>query len=218
MRPDLVVDQRDHAVVVGDQLAQLLRRTGAACARTSRGSLRSRSLAIFGVPSRLARCHQGRRSRSSVRCSRQIDLVRVVQSAPGLGRIERMVRVGERGPDAERLVLVLAQVVDGAVADPGRVVPGHRQAPNSRSRGRPSAAAAPCGTARCARRPGRRRGTSARSAGRAAASSAGTVLWPFEHQLDLVEAHVGPVPVGAIARAAFAALRRAGRARRCARS
>ena len=57
----------------------------------------------------------------------QVHVVRVVQPAPGLGAIEGMVRIGKRRLQAEFVPLVRAQVFDGLIADPGRVVPRHRQ-------------------------------------------------------------------------------------------
>jgi hypothetical protein len=47
------------------------------------------------------------------RLRRQIDIVGMVHPAPRLGCVERMVRVGERGPGDERLVASGAGPMDG---------------------------------------------------------------------------------------------------------
>ena len=59
---------------------------------------------------------------------RQRERTRVVQGRPRRRRIERMVRVGERHPGAERLAALLApDPFDRAVGAPGGRMPGHRQ-------------------------------------------------------------------------------------------
>src|SRR5206468_8311414 len=58
---------------------------------------------------------------------RQIYLVGMMQATPRFGAIEGMMRIGKRGPDAELAVLVGTQELDGAITDPGRVMPSDRQ-------------------------------------------------------------------------------------------
>ena len=143
---------------------------------------------------------------------RQVDVVRIVHVAPRVRRIERVVRIGERRPQAERLLAVRAQVVDRAVADPGRVVerdrqrgiPGLRGVGQRRQRlvielGERLAAVlvVPALVVVPARRRHRREAVVA-----------------LEHQLDVADPHVRAVPFGTVARRALAAFRRAGRRER----
>ena len=155
------------------------RRSGPACATCLARNSRSFGSASFGVPSRLARCHHGRRSRSSVRCARQVDLVGMVHVAPGRRRIEGMVRIGEGRPDAEGPV---------ACVRAGSRWCGRRSrwscarpaaARNARSAARPSRRRQASSRRACSfARRGRRRGTSARSAGRSGGFIGGNMLWP----------------------------------------
>ena len=204
---NVVVDQRDHAVVVGDQLAQLLvildRRARRFLAEGAQFRIRHlrRAVEAFLVPPRPPLKVHGA-------MLGQIHVVGMMQPAPGIGTVEGMMRIWKRRPGAEALVAMRAQVFDGLVADPGRVVPGHRQRRMvglRRVRHRrqlrheqavfllaaavgviPALVVLPVG--RLERRPG---------------------VVPFDHQFDVLETHVGPVPVPRLRRGA--AFRRAGR-------
>ena len=204
----LVVDQRDHAVVIGDQRTQLLvglvRCAGRLLAEVAQPFVRHFRLAFEagtvppGAPVQIKFPVPG-----------QVHLVSVVQAAPGLRGVERMMWIGERGPYTKGLVLVLAQIVDGTVPNPGRVVPGHGQG------GAPGLVGVCQGRQRLAVQVRARVAITVgvvpafimlaqwRLHGR-------EVIVPLEHQFDPVKAHVRPVPVGAISGAAFPALGRAG--------
>ena len=119
-----MVDERNHAVVVGDDLAQLgfalyrpvahLVDFGVAVTGNAfdDGTMQPRTTFEITLPMRW-----------------QIDVFRPVQMAPGFRRVKGVVWVGKRSPQAEGrvVVLVLSQEIDGAIPHPGRVVPGHRQ-------------------------------------------------------------------------------------------
>ena len=140
---------------------------------------------------------------------RKFNLVGMVHVAPRVGRIKGVVRIGKRGPQAERAVTVFPQVVDGAVAYPGGVVPGHRQA---RIEGFMGVAD--------------RRQAFAVQGGALFAAAVGVVpalvgvaqrrlhgrehVVPFEHHLHMIEPHVGAVPVRRVVGAAHRAFRCAG--------
>ena len=204
---DLVIDQRDHPVVVRDERAHL------------RIALRGRAREPLAESAQLRIAHlrhafergampPGPAVEIERAMGRQVDVVGIVQAAPRLGRIERMMRIRKRRPHAEVLVTMLAQEIDRAIADPGRVVPGDRQrrVPRLRRVGqrrqlrvvqRGAFVAAPVGVipalvVLAARRMHRRK-----------------VIVAFEHQLDVAESHVRPVPVRAVVGAARPAFRRA---------
>ena len=92
----MMVDQRDLAVIVGDQMAELLValvRNAAVLAADRRELALDLLLDDIPVP-------PGPPVEIAGPVLGQVDLVGMVQVAPGLRRVERMVRVRETGPDA----------------------------------------------------------------------------------------------------------------------
>ena len=206
-----MVDQRDHAVVVRDQVPQLL----VALHRRARSFLPELAQGFVGhLRPPLERGAMPPRPALEVERAvrRQVDLVRMMQIAPRFGRVERMVRIGKRRPRAERPVAMLAQVVDRAVADPRRIVEGDRQRGVPRLRG-----------------VGQRRQRRVIELGQrfaavlvipalvmlpARRSHRRKAIVALDHELDVPDAHVRPVPVRAVVRSARAAFGRAGRRER----
>ena len=124
---NLMVDQGDHAVVIGDQVAHLF----FALQRRARGLFAKLSQAFIG--------HLGRPFQAGSvppwapvqvqsAMTRQIHIIRVVQPTPRLGGVKRVVRIRKRRPQTEGLSARLLDMVDGPVADPRGVMPGDRQA------------------------------------------------------------------------------------------
>ena len=133
----------------------------------------------------------------------------MVQPAPWLRRVKRMVGIRERRPYTKALVLAVAHIVNRAVGYPGGVVPGHRQ----------------CRVPGFVRIRQGRQGLTVQS--RSFFPSAIGVIpalivlaqrglhgWehvvPLQHDFHMVKPHVRAVPVVAVLRAAFAALGGAG--------
>ena len=131
---DAVVDERGHAVVVGGHLGQLCialvgntRALGAELEHHRVCELRralERGLVPPRTPLEITRA-----------VFRQRHAGRVIHGAPRLGTVERMMRIGERDPRAERARLrARPEPIDGAVADPRARVPrdGKRGVPRLR--------------------------------------------------------------------------------------
>ena len=123
---EIVVDERDLAVGVGDDLAQLLvglrRDAGVGLAQfdilgRAFGFARDRGLVPPGAVFEIAGAVFG-----------QVHVLGRVETRPGFGGVKRVMRVGEADPGAERIVApTVAQPFDGAVRGPGGVMPGDRQ-------------------------------------------------------------------------------------------
>ena len=123
---DIVIHQRDLAISVRDDLAQLLIRlrhdAAVVLSDFSARAISGRFLGQNGlVPPRSP--FEGARP---IRW--QIDLGRIVQARPRFGRIKRVMRIGKADPCAKRLVAApVFQPFDRAVRCPCRVVPGDGQ-------------------------------------------------------------------------------------------
>lgn len=191
----LFVDEGDLAIGVGDDLAQLVIALRVD-PRIGRPYGNLGCIALGRVLDRGA-VPPGAVVEVAGAVARQVDLGRVVQARPGLGAVEGMVRVDEADPGAERLVLVppVAQPFHRAVGGPGSIVPvgGQLRMPGLRAAGaRPGLVqpraflALAVGVEESLVMQPLRRGQ------RRVVGGAG------QHQLHVVEAHVGAEPLGPV--------------------
>ena len=205
--PDLMVDQRDLSIGVGDDLSQLvvglLLDTAVGLAQ----------LGVLLVAHRFLSQHllvpPGAAFKCPLAMPGQVDLGRVVQTRPRLGAVERVMRVGKADPGAERLVAVLLQPFDRPIGSPGRVVPRRRQARMPGLRGAMCVARVlPVELDLLVTLPVRMKPSFIVLAGGRFLGREPVVA--HQHDLEMLEAHVGSEPVRPVGRRGFQALGRAG--------